>query len=114
SLDAFGDEDDRERVRERPDEEGQLPPRVALDEVRVPLEHSRQPDQLVAEGYGGASHAKTPLSASSSSCSCSNSRPVAAKKASSSVSALSRTFSSSVGCRQRHRRRARIPPRTAG
>ena len=84
-VDALGDEDDRERVRERPDEERELPPDVALDQVGVPLEHAGEADQLVAEGCGSASHANTPLSASSSSCS--NSRPVAAKKASSSVSA---------------------------
>src|SRR5207248_9109784 len=94
SLDARGDEDDRQRVRQRPDEQRQLPPRVALDEVGVPLEDAREPDQFVAERHGSASHANTPLTASASSCSSSNSRPVAAKNASSSVSARKRAFSS--------------------
>src|SRR5207253_6887910 len=71
SVDPLSDEDDRQRVRQRPDEERELPPDVALDEVGVPLEHAGEADQLVTEGRGGSSHANTPLSASSSSPSCS-------------------------------------------
>ena len=79
------DEDDRERVRDRPDEERELPHRVALDEVPVPLD-----DPVAGRSARGGlraaigSHAVT---SSSSSCrSSSNVRPVAAKNASSSVS----------------------------
>src|SRR5207237_4006933 len=83
--DALRDEDDRQRVRRRPEEERDLPPRVALDQVPVALDHPVQADELVPEGCGGLPHANTPRSASSSSSS-SKVRPVAAKNASSSVS----------------------------
>ena len=82
-LDALGDEHDRERVRDRPDEERDVPPDVALDEVDVPLDDSGEADQLVAEGCGCARH----YFSSSSRFSSSNDLPVAAKNASSSFSA---------------------------
>ena len=47
-LDALADEDDRERVRDRPDEERDVPPDVAADEVHVALEDAAEADQLVA------------------------------------------------------------------
>src|SRR6185312_6787226 len=78
-LDALGDEDDRERVRDRPDEEGDVPPDVALDEVDVPLDDAGEADQLVAEGCCCARH----YFSSSSGFSSSNALPVAAKNASS-------------------------------
>src|SRR5262249_34553617 len=90
-LDPFGDEHDRERVRERPDEERELPPEVALDQVPVALDDACERDRLVAQRTaehqraGNRAHANTPLLASSSSSP--NARPVAAKTASSSVSA---------------------------
>jgi len=83
-LDALGDEDDRERVRDRPDEERDVPPDVALDEVDVPLDDAGEADQLVAEGCCGSFRH---YFSSSSGFSSSNERPVAAKNASSSVSA---------------------------
>ena len=84
-LDALGDEDDRERVRDRPDEERDVPPDVALDEVDVALDDAGEADELVAERLRPlpAHHS----SSSSSLVSSSNARPVAAKNASSSVSA---------------------------
>ena len=83
-LDALGDEDDRQRVRDRPDEERDVPPDVALDEVDVPLDDSGEADQLVPEGCGCAA-ALPPLVLLGFSSS--NGLPVAAKNASSSVSA---------------------------
>ena len=44
ALIALRDEDDRERVRERPEEERELPPAVALDQVPVALDHAREGD----------------------------------------------------------------------
>src|SRR5438034_335594 len=38
------------------------PPRVALDEIGVPLQYAGEADQLVPESGGGTSHANTPLS----------------------------------------------------
>src|SRR5207344_403000 len=55
-------EHDRERVRSRPEEERDLPPRVALDEIPVALDHPVEADELVPQCGGGASHANTPLS----------------------------------------------------
>ena len=49
-LDPLGDEDDRERVRDRPEEERDVPPDVALDEVHVALDDPGEADQLVAQG----------------------------------------------------------------
>ena len=64
-LDALGDEDDRERVRGRPDEERELPPRVALDQVPVALEDAAEPDELVTERLCCSTHqAHTSLSSS--------------------------------------------------
>src|SRR5207253_7854909 len=100
-VDALCDEHDRQRVRERPDKERELPPGVALDEVGVALEDAREADELMPEGRSCASHANTPLSASSFSCS--NSRPVAAKNASSSVSEPNRSFRSLADSRARRR-----------
>ena len=88
-LDPLRDEDDRERVRDRPDEERQIPPDVAAGEVDVALDDAAEPDQVVLEIHCHGSHqANTSLSSSSSSPpSSSNVRPVAAKNASSSVAA---------------------------
>src|SRR5262249_59642454 len=82
-LDALGDEHDRERVRDRPEEERQLPPRVAPDEVPVALDDAAEPDQLAPQRPPGCAlhHANTSRSSSSSA---SNAAPVAAKNASSS------------------------------
>ena len=77
--DALRDEDDRERVRDRPDKERDVPPDVALDEVDVPLDHAAEPDQLVAQRKAHGSHDGSPP--------FSNAWPLAAKNASSSVSA---------------------------
>ena len=60
--DALGDEDDRERVRDRPDEERDVPPDVALDEVDVALDDAAEPDQLVAQGERHRSHRSSLLS----------------------------------------------------
>src|SRR5207247_5811304 len=60
--DALRDEDDRERVRGRPEEERDLPPGVALDEVPVALDHPVEADELVPKCPRGFSHANTPLS----------------------------------------------------
>src|SRR4029453_10597442 len=111
--DPLCDEDDRQRVRERPDEEGELPPGVALDEAGGSAQGAGEADQLVPEGCCCPSHANTPLSASTSSLSCPNSRPVAAKNASSSVSERNRALSSSTGSRQSRRPPVRIPTRSA-
>ena len=48
-LHALADEDDRERVGDRPDEERDVPPDVALDQVDVALEDAGEPDELVTE-----------------------------------------------------------------
>jgi hypothetical protein len=82
-LDALGDEDDRQGVRDGPDEEGDVPPDVALDEVDVALDDAGEADQLVPDGCGCAFGHQS----SSSGFSSSNERPVAAKNASSSVAA---------------------------
>src|SRR5439155_20230406 len=59
---AFRDEDDRERVRRGPEEERDLPPRVALDQVPVALDHPVQADELVTKRCSRLSHANTPRS----------------------------------------------------
>src|SRR6202008_3563048 len=79
--DALGDEDDRQRVRDRPEEERDVPPDVALDQVDVALDHAAQPDQLVAEREAHRPHLWSPPSPFSKAW------PLAAKNASSSVSA---------------------------
>src|SRR5439155_20999080 len=86
-VDAARDEDDRERVRDRPEQERDVPPNVALDEVDVALDDAGEPDQLVTDRSArrGGDHANTSRSLSSS-VSSSNERPVAVKNASSSVS----------------------------
>ena len=55
-LDALRDEDDRQRVRDRPEEERDVPPDVALDEVDVALEDAGEADQLVAKNCRCAGH----------------------------------------------------------
>src|SRR5581483_329527 len=111
-LDALADEDDRQRVRDRPDEEGELPPGVALDQVPVALDDPREADQLVPDACGERGHqANTSRSASSSSSS--NVRPVAAKNASSSVATPKRSFTCSTGSRKSSSPRSRIPIRSA-
>src|SRR5262249_36829308 len=86
-VDSLRDEHNRERVRARPEEEGDLPPDVALDEVPVALDDAAEADELVPDRCCSLRHhyANTSLSLSSS-VSSSNVRPVAAKNASSSVS----------------------------
>src|SRR6202007_816735 len=92
-----GDEDDRERVRDRPDHEREVPQEVPLREVDVPLDDPEQADELVAHLHCVLTHANTSLYSSSSPWpSLSNSRPVAAKNASSSVSTPKRLFTSST------------------
>src|SRR4029079_17073932 len=113
-LDPLRDEDDRERVGDRPDEEREVPVDVAPREVDVPLDDAGQADQLMLELEGGRSHARTLLSSASiSSSSSSNPRPVAAKNASSSVSASNWAFSCSAGSSASSRPRSRIPTRPA-
>src|SRR5437773_1281758 len=71
-LDPLRDEDDRQGVGERPDEERELPPAVALDQVPVALDDATERDGLVAKRRDRSrdrAHANTPLSASSSSSS---------------------------------------------
>src|SRR6266567_7536137 len=113
-LQACGprDEDDRECVRDRPDHERQVPEEVALREIDVPLDDPEQADELVAHLYGVLAHANTSRY-SSSPFSSSNSRPVAAKNASSSVATPKRRFTSSTGSRKSRRPRSRIPIRSA-
>ena len=62
--DALGDEDDRQRVGDRPDEEGDVPPDVALDQVDVALDDADEADHLVTERCGGALHQSSPFSSS--------------------------------------------------
>ena len=47
-LDALRDEDDRQRVRDGPDEPGDVPPDVALGEVGVALDDAAGADELGA------------------------------------------------------------------
>src|SRR5207244_13143154 len=84
-VDRAGDEHDRERVRDRPDHEREVPEEVALGEVDVALDDAAEADQLAAQRRGYCGHPNTSLISSSSVCSSSNVRPVAAKNASSSV-----------------------------
>src|SRR5207302_10267657 len=108
------DEDDRERVRDRPDHERQVPQEIALREVDVPLDDSEQADELVAHLDCVLAHANTSRYSSSSSWpSFSNSRPVAAKNASSRVLTPKRRFTSSTGSRKSSRPRSRMPTRSA-
>ena len=92
-ADAARDEHDRERVRDRPEQEREIPEQVALGQVQVALDDAVEPDELVAEHapaaerqVGAGHYANTSLSSSSSVFSSSNVRPVAAKNASSIVS----------------------------
>ena len=93
-VDAARDEHDRQRVRDRPEQEREIPEEVALGQVEVALDDAVEADQLVAKHAPAregrcrrvAHHANTSLSSSSSVCSSSYVRPVAAKNASSSVS----------------------------
>ncbi len=87
-LDPLRDEDDRQRVGHGPHEPGDVPPDVALGEVGVALDDAAGADELRAHRSEHGPHAITSRSSSSSSSSsASNARPVAAKKACSSVSA---------------------------
>ena len=88
-LDALGDEHDRERVCDRVQEPGQLPPGEAADQVDVALDDAGEADQLAAQRSSllGPDHAGTGWRCWSSSASSSNERPVAFRKACSSVSA---------------------------
>src|SRR3954454_9119267 len=110
--DALGDEDDRQRVGRGPEEERDLPPCVAPDQVPVSLDHSVQADELVTHCCCSFSHANTPLSASSS-FSSSNVRPVAAKNASSRVSTPYCSFTMSAGASAISFPRSRMPTRSA-
>src|SRR5207249_5548716 len=113
-ADAFRDEDDRQRVGARPEEERELPPDVALDEVPVPLDDAAEPDELVADDCCRyADHYAITSRSLSSSVSSSKVRPVAAKNASSSVSTPKRSFTSSTGSRKISSPRSRIPTRSA-
>src|SRR5262249_9531765 len=102
-----GDEHDRERVCDRPEHEGDVP-------QDVPLDDPEQANELVAHLDCVLAHPNTSLYSSSSSSpfSSSNSRPVAAKKACSSVSTPKRRFTSSTGSRKSNRPRSRIPTRS--
>src|SRR6202007_2396581 len=91
-LDAR-DEHDRERVRDRPDHERDVPEDVSLREIDVALDEPHEADELVAHRRAYGRHANTSLNLSSWSSS-SNVRPVAAKNASSSVSTPKRRFTS--------------------
>src|SRR5581483_488762 len=84
-AEALRDEDDRERVRDRPDEERELPPDVAFDEVPVALDDAAEPDQLVPERERDLPRHQSNTSRSSSSAPSAS--PVAAKNAASSVEA---------------------------
>src|SRR2546423_8250055 len=111
-LHALRDEHDRERVRDGPEEERQLPPGVALDEVPVPLDDAAEPDQLAPQRRARCAlhHANTSRSSSSS---VSNAAPVAARNASSSEEAPYRASSFSTGSRQTSSPRSRMPTRSA-
>src|SRR5205807_7330585 len=102
------DEDDRERVRDRPHEERDVPQQVALREIDVPLDDSAEADELVAKRECELTHQPNTSRCSSSSCSSSSkARPVAAKNASSSVSTPNRRFTSSTGSRKSSSPRSR-------
>src|SRR5260370_534988 len=79
------DEHDRERVRNRPDHEREVPQEVALREIDVALDDAAEADQLAPQRRGYCGHPNTSLISPSTSPSCSKTRPVAAKNASSSV-----------------------------
>src|SRR5262249_23979108 len=113
-VDALGDEDDRERVRARPEEERDLPPHVALDEVPVALDDAAEADELVSDSCCslGDHYANTSRSLSPSVPSA-NVRPVAAKNASSSVSTRNRSLTSSTGSRNSSSPRSSRPTRSA-
>ena len=108
-LDAVGDEHDRERVGDRPDEERELPPAVALDQVGVALDHAeRARSPAAGRRARGAHHA-----ASSSSLvlerrgrSRPGTRPRACPRRSGARSAAGGSSASS-------RPRSRIPTRSA-
>src|SRR5947209_20168591 len=69
-LPSLGDEHDRQGVGHRPEEECELPPAVALDQVRVSLDHAHQADELAPEWMLFADdHELTSSSSSSSSSS---------------------------------------------
>ena len=48
-VDAAGDEHDRERVGDRPEQEREVPEEVALRQVEVALDDAVEPDQLVVQ-----------------------------------------------------------------
>src|SRR5204863_4639136 len=80
------DEHDRERVRDRPDHEREIPEEVAPREIDVALDDAAETDELLPERHSDGGHQpNTSLYSSSSLCSSSKVRPVAAKNASSSV-----------------------------
>ena len=62
-ADAAGDEHDRQGVRDRPEQEREIPQDVALDEVEVPLDDAVQRDRLVRGSAPAASgrYRRTPL-----------------------------------------------------
>src|SRR5262249_12181751 len=115
-VDAARDEDDRQRVGDRPEQERDVPEQVALRQVEVALDDAGEPDQLVPDRLRArqrcAHYANTSRSLSSS-VSSSNVRPVAAKKASSRVSTPKRSFTSSTGSRKSRRPRSSRPTRSA-
>src|SRR5439155_21699807 len=86
NADRARDEDDRERVRDRPDHEREIPEEVALGEIDVALDDAAEPDELLTKRRSDGGHPNTSLYSSSSSASSSKARPVAAKNACSSVS----------------------------
>src|SRR5947208_14565349 len=113
-MDAIRDEHNRERVHTPPEEERDLPPDVALDEVPVALDDTAEPDELVTNCCCslGDHYAITSRSLSSS-VSSSKLRPVAAKNASSSVSTPKRFLTSSTGSRNSSSPRPSSPTRPA-
>src|SRR5207302_5310447 len=112
-VDRAGDEHDRERVRDRPDHEREVPEEVALGEVDVALDDAAEADQLAAQRRSYCGHPNTSLISSSSVCSSSNVRPVAAKNASSSVWTPYRRLTSATGSRNSSWPRSSSPTRSA-
>ena len=113
-LDAVGDEDDRQRVGDRPDEERELPPAVALDQVGCcarPRRAGRWPAAERAWSRCASGRLLVVVLASSSA------RPVAARNASSSVrravaaAQRRRAPRARAGARGRGCRRGRPAPR---
>ena len=112
------DEHDRERVRDRPDHEREVPEEVALREIDVPLDDAAEADELLASHarWRSTRVIRTPPCTRRlrrRAASFSNSRPVAAKNASSSVSTPKRRFTSSTGSRKSSSPRSSRPMRSA-